>query len=78
MEFEEDVELSDNMKDSNCPFPLKLFALLLFEPQNSNAIDWLPHGLAFRIRDVPYFTKTIMPKYFKRLYHVVYVLIYLS
>lgn len=58
------TEMSNNMADSNATFPIKLYALLYYD--HGVGIDWLSHGLAFRVRDTNKFINDIMPRYFKR------------
>jgi HSF-type DNA-binding len=40
--------------------------MILDDPQNSEMIEWLPHGLSFYIRRKTEFTKHVLPKYFAR------------
>jgi hypothetical protein len=40
--------------------------MILDDPQNSDMIEWLPHGLSFYIRRKTEFTKHVLPKYFAR------------
>eukprot|EP01035_Chromulina_nebulosa_P017752 gene17752-23351_t len=63
--MEEDfLSFSNSMVESSATFPVKLFALMMYEC--GDIIDWLPHGMAFRINDVNAFAREIVPRYFKQ------------
>ena len=46
-------------------FPQKLMEILN-DPQNHEAICWLPHGKSFVVRNRKLFAETVMPRYFSR------------
>ena len=45
-------------------FPYKLYETLN-DKRSESSINWLPHGLAFRIHDKEEFSTHVMPRYFK-------------
>ena len=47
-------------------FPQKLFAMSQQEFDEGEVINWLPHGLAFKVVDSDKFSEEVIPKYFKR------------
>lgn len=46
-------------------FPQKLMDILA-DPENHEAISWLPNGQAFVIRNRKFFVEKVMPRYFSR------------
>lgn len=52
-------------EDDSKIFPQKLMEILS-NPDNQEAICWLPHGKAFIIRNRSLFAEKIMPRYFSR------------
>lgn len=45
-------------------FAQKLFTLV--EEENPEIVEWLPDGLAFRVKDIQRFTCEVLDKYFNR------------
>lgn len=45
-------------------FAQKLFTLV--EEENPEIVEWLPDGLAFRVKDIQRFSNEILEKYFNR------------
>ncbi|GMI32715.1 hypothetical protein TeGR_g9607 [Tetraparma gracilis] len=60
---EEEETKRKNTGGVTCPFPEKLLSLLSVAP--AEIIGWLPHGRAFKIRNVRQFTESTMPTHFK-------------
>lgn len=53
--------------NSSLSFPLKLFALLEQEgEETTDLIKWVQHGYCFRIIDPDRFSSELVPRYFKR------------
>lgn len=52
-------------------FPQKLFAMSQQEFDEGEVINWLPHGLAFKVVDSDKFSEEVIPKYFKRKHNVI-------
>ena len=50
------------------PFPLKIYMILkeVESRGQGDVVSWLPHGRAFFIRNNDYFTKQILPEFFKK------------
>ena len=51
--------------DDSKIFPQKLMEILN-DPENQEAICWLPHGNAFTVRNRELFSEKVMPRYFSR------------
>lgn len=52
-------------EDDSKIFPQKLMEILS-NPDNTEAICWMPHGKSFIIRDRSAFAEQVMPRYFSR------------
>ncbi len=55
---------SEHYEHEDASFPWKLYYLML--ETSADIIDWVSHGLAFRLLDVEKFCNEIVPHYFKR------------
>ena len=57
-------------------FPQKLFAMSQQEFDEGEVINWLPHGLAFKVVDSDKFSEEVIPKYFKRKHNIIWQVSY--
>lgn len=61
----DEAEFGD-LSNTVVSFPVKLFALLEQEGEEMELIQWVSHGLCFRILNPDRFAAEIVPKYFKQ------------
>lgn len=65
--FGDDHTIIDGLPGAlSSTFPQKLFAMSQQEFDEGEIINWLPHGLAFKVVDSDKFSEEVIPKYFKR------------
>jgi HSF-type DNA-binding len=77
-QFNEEQINADGLPGALCStFPQKLFAMSQQEFDEGEVINWLPHGLAFKVVDSDKFSEEVIPKYFKRKHNTIYQISYI-
>ena len=70
--FGDDHTIIDGLPGAlSSTFPQKLFAMSQQEFDEGEIINWLPHGLAFKVVDSDKFSEEVIPKYFKRKLNII-------
>lgn len=70
--FGDDHTITDGLPGAlSSTFPQKLFAMSQQEFDEGEIINWLPHGLAFKVVDSDKFSEEVIPKYFKRKHNII-------